>query len=127
MAGRAAAPRQRPQSPLRSCPSPTTAPTTEPEALEPYLLLQVDSTSTPRLVLQKRRNILEVRVQKMLCRVAAENCACEMMAQSKVHLEVSWALRPRFRYKRWVLLLRPLSERFCSMLARVLLHRLSLH
>ena len=68
--------------------------------MEPYLLLQVDPKSTSRLVLQKRRNILAVCVQKMVCRVAAANCALGMTSPSKVRLEVSCALRPCFRNKR---------------------------
>ena len=48
IANRAAAPRQRLQSPPRACPAPITVPTTGPEALEPCLLLQVDSKSILR-------------------------------------------------------------------------------
>ena len=126
IANRAAAPRQRLQSPPRACPAPITVPTTGPEALEPCLLLQVDSKSTLQARFAKRRTIFAVHVQKKVCGDGAANSACEMTAPAKVHLEASRALRPCFRNKRCPQSTAGgCSERFCSMLARSLGHRLA--
>ena len=99
---------------------------TEPEALAPFLLLQVDSKSTLQARFAKRRTIFAVHVQKKVCGDGAANSACEMTAPAKVHLEASRALRPCFRNKRCPQSTAGgCSERFCSMLARSLGHRLA--
>ena len=74
----------------------------------------------------KRRTIFAVHVQKKVCGDCAANSACEMTAPAKVHLEASRALRPCFRNKRCPQSTAGgCSERFCSMLARSLGHRLA--